>query len=108
MFAVSPAWISAWLPTLLLFFLLLQHRKKLRRIIRNRIKNKKGGLPQMEAIIEKYLHQGVTVTTIDSTESGRLTAYRDGWMTLTRKGKDTELNCDYIIKIAPLALKDGQ
>ena len=55
----------------------------------------------MEAVAQKYMGKGVSVTTVSETHVGILTRHHDGWITLTYKGKDTEINCDYIVKIQP-------
>ena len=55
----------------------------------------------MEAVAQKYMGQGVSVTTVSETHVGILTRYYDGWITLTYKGKDMEINGDYIVKIQP-------
>lgn len=55
----------------------------------------------MEHIAHKYLGQGVIVTTVSENHTGILTAYNDGWITLTYKGKELEINGDYIVKIQP-------
>ena len=55
----------------------------------------------MEAIAQKYMGKGIIVTTVSESHTGILTRHYDGWITLTYKGKDTEINCDYIVKIQP-------
>ena len=71
-----------------------------------KVRKQRGEGPVMEAIIMKYLGRGVQVTTINDTLSGKLTAYADGWLTLTdAKGREKHINADYVVQLKGVALK---
>ena len=90
-------WIAVYLPFIVLFFVLMQRKKALRHHTAAKLHRRKGGAHIMQHIIEKYMGKGVHITTVEAQHIGFLSAYENGWLTLTYKGKDTELNADYIV-----------
>jgi len=92
-------WIAVYLPFIILFFILMQRKKALKHHTAAKLHKRKGGAHIMQHIIEKYMGKGVRITTVNDTHLGFLSAYEDGWITLTYEGKDTELNADYIVQM---------
>ena len=95
---------AVWLPVAMLLILYGRRKKYLRHSLAARLHRKKKGECIMEAVALKYMNRGVIVTTVNESHVGILTRYQDGWITLAYKGKDIEINCDYIVKIVPHAL----
>jgi hypothetical protein len=94
------SWIAIWLPVMLVLYLLWVRKNAI--LHHNAAENcrKKGGKPPMEEIIQKLMGEKALVTTIEGTETGILSRYVDGWITLTdKKGNEKYLNGDYIVKI---------
>ena len=65
----------------------------------NGYNEKNGDESDMEEMIRKYLGGGISVTTVDSTEVGRLVAFHDGWLTLSYKGKEEEINGNFVVLV---------
>lgn len=71
-----------------------------------RRRRRRGEKPVMEEIILKLLDKGVQVTTINGTQTGKLTHYSQGWLTLTSaKGKEQYINADYIITLNEVPIR---
>lgn len=95
-----------WLILFLVLFLALRRRKSAAYHHAAQLRRQKGAKPIMEEIILKYMDQGVQITTINDTLSGKLTHYCDGWLTLTdAKGREKHINADYIIQLKGVELK---
>ena len=82
----------------------MNRKKAVVKHIQNKIRKKNGEAYEMEDIILKHMDQGVSVTTIQTTAVGRLKSYKDGWITIDYKGKETDINCEYIVSIHPAKL----
>ena len=90
---------AVWLPFAMLLILYGKRKKYTRQSLAARIHRKKKGESIMEAVAQKYMGKGVSVTTVNESHVGILTRYHDGWITLTYKYKDLDHHCDYIVKM---------
>jgi len=93
--------IAIWLPIIMMLIANAHRKMNVRHCVAARIHKKRKGESLMEAVAQKYMGKGIIVTTVSESHTGILTRHNDGWITLTYKGKDTEINCDYIVKIQP-------
>ena len=99
---MNPAtFVAIYLPLIIVLIISAQRKKNVNLLKAAKNHKKKKGESIMEAVAQKYMGKGVSVTTVSETHVGILTGHYDGWITLTYKGKDTEINCDYIVKILP-------
>lgn len=103
----TSTWICYLMPIVLFFILYICNRNKKKKV-KQHIKSKKGFQNDMNEVIDKFMNKGVCVTTIDDSDTGRLIAFNDGWITISEKGEDKCINTEYIVKIEGYTLPEDK
>ena len=96
-----------WVSLCLLWYVIIYQQMKKKKLIKNRHKNRKGGIKKMEEIIKKYMNKPVVLSLIDDgfDNVGEIIDYSDGWIVFKTKKGEHAINCDFIIKIKEIKSK---
>ena len=96
-----------WVSLCLLWYVIIYQQMKKKKLIKNRHKNRTGGIKKMEEIIKKYMNKPVVLSLIDDgfDNVGEIIDYSDGWIVFKTKKGEHAINCDFIIKIKEIKSK---
>ena len=97
-----------WISLFLIYFVIFYTAYKKKKFTKNRQKNRREGIKEMEDIIKKYMNKPVVLSLIDDSfdNDGEIINYSDGWIVFkTKKGEEHAINCDFIIKIRQKKIK---
>ena len=96
-----------WVTLCILWYVIIYRQMQKKKLIKNRHKNQKGGIKEMEEIIKKYMNKPVVLSLIDDgfDNTGEIIDYSDGWIVFKTKKGEHAINCDFIIKIKELKSK---
>ena len=96
-----------WVSLCILWYVIIYRQMKKKKFIKNRHKNQKGGIKEMEEIIKKYMNKPVVLSLIDDgfDNAGEIIDYSDGWIVFKTKKGEHAINCDFIIKIKEIKTK---
>jgi len=101
----SSTWIAIYLPLFILFFVILPRQKRIRQMIIQKIKRRKGLAKLKNEIIKKFEGKRCKITTgaLGTTVRGKIIEINDDWIEIeTSKGMEI-INADFIQSIKILA-----
>lgn len=94
----SSTWIAIYLPLFVLFFLIIPHQNRIRKLMAVKIKKKRGLIRMASEMIGKYRGKRCKIVTgaLGTTVTGEIVEVKENWMEVqTRKGKEL-INTDFI------------
>ncbi|HKL10634.1 MAG TPA: hypothetical protein VJ990_04285 [Clostridia bacterium] len=91
-------WFAIYLPLFILFFVIFPRQKKVRRIVAQKIRKRKGLKVLTNEMIKKYKGKRCKITTgaLGTTVVGKMVEINENWIEIeTRKGIEI-INSDFI------------
>lgn len=94
-------WIAIYLPLFILFFVIFPRQKKVRQMVAQKIRKRKGLKVLTNELVKKYKGKRCKITTgaLGTTVVGEIIEINENWIEInTRKGMEI-INSDFIQSI---------
>ena len=106
-----PIWIAIFLPLLIVLWSDFENRRKERQrmVIKQKQRNRKGGIATMSDILKRFIGKDCLITTMNTTVTGVVEAVEDNWLIFRKPengGSDNDMvNVDYVSRIREYPVK---